>query len=68
MAFGRGFGRIHDLAQVEIEVRRDLQSAMHEITCAAALIEEKALLNTEEHEQLAEMINRARLAIEKVIG
>jgi hypothetical protein len=63
-----GFGSIHELAAIEVRVRRDLQAALHDVHCAYQLVIDEQLLNQKQHDQVAEMLSRAMDAIKRVSG
>lgn len=74
------FGIIHELADIEVMVRRELSTARHEISCAESFIQnivspsegrktdDSVLINMSTLTRLASMLATAQQSIDRVIG
>lgn len=64
-----GFGSIHDLAEVELRVRRTLQEASHQLHSAHTLLSgDGTRFTSDNRAEVKEMVARAKEAISRVIG
>jgi hypothetical protein len=63
-----GLGMIHELANAEIRIRRELQAAEREVDCALRMIVDDTAIDPDLRSQLEVILNRASRAIWKVTG
>lgn len=62
------FGIIHELADVEIRVRRNLQGALHEVHCARAILADEIEVSLGNRNRAIQLLDEAMKLIQRVSG
>lgn len=63
-----GFGLIHELSTVEIQVRRKLQNSRHLIDASMRYMADNVELNSDDIKKIEAMLREALDSISEVIG